>query len=194
MSGRTTKPSGSPVARLLGETAKPPAEPKGGPRPRTRSRMAAVQALYQMDLAGTDVSAVIEDFILTRFVAVVTDDNVPTDADTQDVQDTLIGSDAQFFAELLRGVVRRQRDIDPLVDDQLVEGWRLARVDSIMRAILRSGTFELMERADVPGRVTINEYVDVAKAFFNDDEPKVVNGVLDRLARRLRPEEFKVRG
>jgi transcription antitermination protein NusB len=156
--------------------------------------MAAVQALYQMDLAGTDVSAVIEDFILTRFVAVVTDDNVPTDADTQDVQDTLIGSDAQFFAELLRGVVRRQRDIDPLVDDQLVEGWRLARVDSIMRAILRSGTFELMERTDVPGRVTINEYVDVAKAFFNDDEPKVVNGVLDRLARRLRPEEFKVRG
>jgi transcription antitermination protein NusB len=87
--------------------------------------------------------------------------------------------------------VRRQRDIDPMVDAQLAAGWRLARVDSILRATLRAGTFELMERADVPGRVIISEYVDVAKAYFNDDEPKVVNGVLDRLARRLRPEEFK---
>jgi transcription antitermination protein NusB len=196
MSGRTTKPVASPVAQLLGNLPGVPSKPSlesKGPRPRTRSRMAAVQALYQMDLAGTDVTAVIEDFIQTRFVAAIPEEGGHTDADTQDVQDTLIGSDAQFFAELLRGVVRRQRDIDPLVDDQLVEGWRLARVDSIMRAILRSGTFELMERSDVPGRVIINEYVDVAKAFFNDDEPKVVNGVLDRLARRLRPEEFKGR-
>jgi N utilization substance protein B len=67
------------------------------------------------------------------------------------------------------------------------------RVDSILRAILRGGVFELMERRDVPARVAINEYIEVAHAFFDDDEPKVVNGVLDRLARRLRPKEFEAR-
>src|SRR5690606_15899936 len=79
-----------------------------------------------------------------------------------------------------------QRDIDPLIDQQLALNWRLKRVDSTLRAILRSGTFELIERQDVPYRVVINEYIDVAHAFFDDDEPKVVNGVLDRPARRLR--------
>jgi transcription antitermination protein NusB len=161
-------------------------------RPRSRSRMAAVQALYQMDLAGTDLDAVIEDFTQVRFAA---GPSAAADAIVDaDANDALVGADAQFFAELLRGVVRRQRDIDPLVDAQLAAGWRLARVDSILRATLRSGTFELLERADIPSRVIINEYVDVAKAFFHDDEPKVVNGVFDKLARRLRPEEFQNRG
>ena len=95
-----------------------------------------------------------------------------------------------FFTELLRGVVRRQRDIDPLVDQQLAEGWRLIRIDAIVRAILRAGVFELMERPDVPARVVINEYINVAHSFFSDEEPKVVNGVLDKLARRLRASEF----
>ena len=94
------------------------------------------------------------------------------------------------MAELLRGVVRRQREIDPMVDNQLATGWRLARVDSIMRAILRAGVLELMERPDIPARVVITEYVDVARAFFDADEPKVVNGVLDKLGRKLRPKEF----
>jgi transcription antitermination protein NusB len=161
------------------------------PRPRTRSRMAAVQALYQMDLAGTDLNNVIDDFTQIRFaVPLPSSDYLGGDADAND---TLVGADPQFFAELLRGVVRRQRDIDPMVDTQLAAGWRLARIDSILRATLRAGTFELMERADVPARVIINEYIDIAKAFFNDEEPKVVNGVLDRLARRLRTEEFKGR-
>jgi transcription antitermination protein NusB len=179
MTSRETKPEG---VKPEGVTAV---------RPRSRSRLAAVQALYQMDLAGTELNDVIEDFTHLRFAAAPppgADDVVDADAN-----DALVGADPQFFAELLRGVVRRQRDIDPLVDAQLASGWRLARVDSILRATLRAGTFELMERADVPGRVIINEYVDVAKAFFHDDEPKVVNGVLDRLAKRLRVEEFKGR-
>jgi transcription antitermination protein NusB len=160
-------------------------------RPRSRSRMAAVQALYQMDLAGTDLNDVIEDFTHLRFAALPPQiAGGPVDVDANDA---LVGADPQFFAELLRGVVRRQREIDPLVDSQMAVGWRLARVDSILRATLRAGTFELMERADVPGRVIINEYIDVAKAYFDEDEPKVVNGILDRLARRLRAEEFKVR-
>jgi transcription antitermination protein NusB len=170
---------------------KPEAVQLSAVRPRSRSRLAAVQALYQMDLAGTDLDEVIADFTQLRFAA--NPPPGPDDVVDADTNDALVGADPQFFADLLRGVVRRQRDIDPLVDDQLASNWRLARVDSILRAILRSGTFELMERTDVPGRVTINEYVDVAKAFFHDDEPKVVNGVLDRLARRLRAEEFKGR-
>jgi N utilization substance protein B len=89
--------------------------------------------------------------------------------------------------------VRRQRDIDPVVDQQLAAGWRLARIDSILRAILRSAVYELMERADVPARVIINEYIELAHAFFSGDEPKVVNGVLDKLARRYRPQEFSDR-
>ena len=95
------------------------------------------------------------------------------------------------MTEILRGVIRRQRDIDPVVDNQLATGWQLGRVDSTVRAILRAAVFELIERPDVPAKVIINEYVEIAHAFFSDDEPKVVNGVLDTLARRFRPAELK---
>jgi len=151
---------------------------KAAKRARSAARVAAVQGLYQMDLAGTDGNAVVAQFTIHRFPAA-------------DRGDPIAGADPTFFAELLRGVVRRQRDIDPLVDQQLAAGWRLERIDSILRAMLRAGTFELMERADVPGRVVISEYVEVAKAFFDADEPKVVNGVLDKLARKLRATEFE---
>ena len=86
-------------------------------------------------------------------------------------------------------MLRRQTDIDPLVDAKLAGGWRLNRLDSILRATLRAGAFELLERRDIPARVIISEYVDVAKEFFNGEEPKVVNGVLDKLAREQRPGE-----
>ena len=81
-----------------------------------------------------------------------------------------------------------------MIDQQLAEGWRLTRIDSIVRAILRAAAFELMELADVPPRVVISEYIEVAHAFFEGDEPKVVNGVLDSLARKLRPGELPERG
>jgi N utilization substance protein B len=148
-----------------------------GPRARRAARLAAVQGLYQMDLAQTDLNAVIAEFKMHRF-------------GRNEGEDAIAGADATFFAELLRGVVRRQREIDPMVDQQLATGWRLARVDAILRAMLRAGAFELLERPDVPGRVVINEYIEVAHAFFDQDEPKVVNGVLDKLARRLRAGEF----
>jgi N utilization substance protein B len=145
--------------------------------PRSAARMAAVQGLYQMDLAQTDLNAVIDQFQNLRFKQA-------------EPEDAIAGADPVFFAELLRGVVRRQRDIDPIVDRQLAAGWQLGRVDSILRAILRAGVFELLERLDIPGRVVINEYIDIAHAFFSEDEPKVVNGILDKVARRLRPQEF----
>ncbi len=145
---------------------------------RSAARVAAVQALYQMDMAATPIDAVIHEFVTVRFPS-------------EDAGETAPGAEPLFFADLLRGVVRRQRDIDPMIDAALAAGWRLVRVDSILRAILRAGVFELMERTDVPARVVINEYINAAHAFFAEDEPKVVNGVLDRLARSLRAAEFE---
>jgi N utilization substance protein B len=146
-------------------------------QPRTAARVAAVQALYQMDLAATDLNDVIAEFEAFRFGA-------------RAEEPTLADADRDFFRSLVRGVVRRQREIDPLVDQQLAEGWRLTRIDSILRAILRAATLELMERRDVPARVVITEYVNTAHAFLGGDEPGVVNGVLDKLARQLRPGEL----
>jgi len=159
-------------------------------RPRSIARTAAVQALYQMDLAGTDLNRVIEEFQRVRF----SPDLVAGEGDPiidHDPDEKAEGADAQFFADILRGVVRKQRDIDPMIDQQLADGWRLVRVDSILRAILRAGVFELMERPDVPARVIINEYINVAKSFFDAEEPRVVNGVLDKIARKVRGAELE---
>lgn len=145
---------------------------------RTAARVAAVQALYQMDLAGTDLNDVIDEFLSVRFT--------PEGRD-----ETIEGADRTFFADILRAVLRLQREIDPLVDEQLATGWRLVRVDSILRAALRAGTAELLDRTDVPARVVINEYINVARFFFSDDEPRVVNGVLDKIAHAVRPKEFE---
>jgi len=150
------------------------------PLARSRARLAAVQALYQMDLAQTDLAEVIDDFKSHRLGAGAEDE-------------TVAGGDADHFARVLNGVVRRQRDIDPMIDQQLATGWTLIRVDAILRAILRAAGFELLDLADVPARVVISEYIDVAHAFFDGDEPKVINGVLDQLARKLRPGELPER-
>lgn len=157
---------------------------------RTAARLAAVQALYQMDLAGTDLNDVIEEFISQRMSDEANEDHASSDEDKASHVD-LSGADKQFFSDVLRSVVRRQREIDPLIDDQLATGWRLVRVDSILRATLRAGVCELIERADVPVRVVINEYINVARYFFSEDEPRVVNGVLDKIARKVRTAEFE---
>jgi N utilization substance protein B len=147
---------------------------------RSQARLAAVQALYQMDLAETDLAAVIEEFKAHRLGA-------------EAENGTAAQADPDHFARVLRGVVKGQREIDPLIDMQLAQGWRLARIDSIVRAILRAATFELTELADIPARVIISEYIEVAHAFFEGDESRVVNGVLDGLARKLRPGELPER-
>ena len=160
---------------------KPPAEKPLPLAPRSAARVAAVQALYQMDLAGTDLTDVITEFMTLRF---------GPNAEDQDLKD----ADHGYFADVVKGVVRRQREIDPMINQQLAQGWKLSRIDSILRAVLRAGAFELMERNDVPGRVVISEYIKVAQAFLSDDESKVVNGVLDRLAKKQRPAEFSQPG
>lgn len=145
---------------------------------RSAARLAAVQALYQMDLAKTDLNAVVTEFALHRLGQTVDGDEYEA-------------ADEAFFRDLVTGVVQHQLALDPMLDQRLAEGWRLGRIDSILRAILRAAAFELTERPDIPAKVIINEYVDVAHAFFEGDEPKVVNGILDRLAHDLRATEFE---
>jgi N utilization substance protein B len=144
---------------------------------RSAARLAAVQALYQMDMTGIDLNDVVAEFEAHRLGQVLEGEQYRA-------------AETDFFRDIVEGVVREQRRLDPMIDQQLAEGWRLARVDSILRAILRAAAFELMDRDDVPARVVITEYVDIAHAFFGEDEPKVVNGVLDHLAHRARPEEL----
>ena len=148
---------------------------------RSRARLAAVQALYQMDMAETDLNEIIDEFKTHRL-----------GIDAED--GAVAGADVEHFARVLKGVVKRQLELDPMIDQQLATGWRLVRIDSIVRAILRAASFELMQMPDVPVRVVISEYVEVANAFFEGDEPKVVNGVLDQLARKLREGELPTRG
>ena len=101
-------------------------------------------------------------------------------------------ADKSYFLDLVRGVVREQRILDPMIAGKLAKGWRLARIDSIVRAILRSAAFELYGKTGVPAKAIINEYIEIAHSFFDGDEPKVVNGILDRLARELRAQELQV--
>ncbi|WP_316859612.1 transcription antitermination factor NusB [uncultured Cohaesibacter sp.] len=145
---------------------------------RGSARLGAVQALYQMDVGGTSLGEVLEEFELYRL--------------GKEIDDELyLPADFSYFKELVSGVVREQRLLDPKINEALQKGWPLARIDQTMRAILRSGLYEVIFRKDVPVPVILTEYVDVAKAFFEGDEPRMVNGVLDSLARAVRSDEMK---
>jgi len=154
---------------------------RGGPdRPanqRGAARLAAVQALYQMEVGGADLTAVVAEFEAYRLGKVVDDVEYRS-------------ADPAWFRDIVSGVVAEQRVIDPYVHSALAVDWPLRRVDATLRAILRCGAYELYRRKDVPARVILNEYIEVAKAFYSEDEPRLVNGVLDRVAHELRPGEF----
>jgi N utilization substance protein B len=145
---------------------------------RSVARLAAVQALYQMEVSGVGVEAVIREFTDHRF-----DRGIPDDADEEM---TLASADEVFFSELVRGVVQHQKAVDSAIARRLAKDWRLERVDATVRAILRCGAFELTQRSDVPTEVAIDEYVDVAKSFFEGSEPGFVNGALDAVAKDAR--------
>lgn len=144
---------------------------------RSVARLAAVQALYQMEVSSIGVESVIREFTEHRF------DRALDGADSE----TLATADEEFFAELVRGVVAEQKRVDAAIAKRLAENWRLERLDATVRAILRAGTFELANRPDVPAEVAIDEYVEVAKSFFEGAEPGFVNGALDAVARDVRP-------
>lgn len=146
---------------------------------RSVARLAAVQALYQMEVSSIGVEHVIREFTEHRFDRAL-------DAGEGDGM-TLAAADEGFFADLVRGVVAEQKRVDAAIVKRLAENWRLERLDATVRAILRAGAFELAHRLDVPTEVVIDEYVDVAKSFFEGTEPGFVNGALDAVARDVRP-------
>lgn len=137
---------------------------------RRAARLAAVQALYQMDVAGTGVLEAIGQFETFWIGHEVEGIDLPE-------------ADIAFFRDLLSGVVREQVELDRTIDRLLADGWPLKRVDAVLRAVLRSGAYELLHRKDVPPKAVISEYVAVAGGFFDKDEPAIANAVLDRLAR-----------
>jgi len=151
---------------------------------RSVARLAAVQALYQMEVAGAGVEAVLREFSDHRFGAPLeTDDDA---AAAGSAVDQLADADEVFFADVVRGVVTHQGDIDRAVSRRLAANWRLERLDATLRATLRSATYELMHRADIPTEVVLDEYVELAKAFFAKTDSGFVNGALDAVARDVR--------
>ncbi|KPP93398.1 transcription antitermination factor NusB [Erythrobacter sp. HL-111] len=150
------------------------------PRSRARSsaRLAAVQALYQQQMEQTPLARLLDEFHQHRLGRTI-DDDEHRDA-------VYAEAEVPFFDDIVRGVAARRAEIDDLLTARLASGWTLARLDKTMLQVLRAGAYELIARPDVPAGAAINEYVDVAKAFFDDREAKFVNGILDALAREVR--------
>ncbi|MEQ5787088.1 transcription antitermination factor NusB [Erythrobacter sp. NFXS35] len=145
---------------------------------RSAARLAAVQALYQQHMEGTALARLLDEFHQHRLGRTIDDDDFD-DAEYADAE-------VPFFDDVVRGVDARRDEIDALVAGRLAAGWSIARLDKAMLQVLRAGTYELLARSDVPAAVAINEYVEVAKAFFDDGQAKFVNGVLDAVAKDAR--------
>jgi N utilization substance protein B len=154
-------------------------QPNGSRKANKRgaARLAAVQALYQMDMTGAGLNEILAQFEshwLGREVE----------------GEQYLPAEAAFFRDIVSGVVDVQRDLDPRIDAALEATWPLKRIEAILRSVLRAGAYELQRRTDVPARVVVSEYVDVAHAFVDKTETGMVNAVLDRLARNVRATEF----
>lgn len=139
---------------------------------RSAARLAAVQALYQQQMEATPLARLLDEFHQYRLGAEIEDMRFAE-------------AEVAFFDDIVRGAVARRDEIDALLEARLAKGWSLARLDRTMLQILRAGAYELLARPDVPKPAAISEYVDVAKAFFDDREARFVNGVLDAVARDI---------
>jgi N utilization substance protein B len=144
---------------------------------RGAARLAAVQALYQMDLVGTGLNEITAQF-----------ESHWLGGEVEGAQ--YRPAEAAFFRDIVGGVLREQGRLDPQIDAALTRGWPLKRIEAVLRAVLRAGAYELACRPDIPARVVMAEYVDVAAAFVDEDETGMVNAVLDQLAHQLRAAEF----
>jgi len=154
---------------------------KGSDRKANRrgaARLAAVQALYQMDIAGAGINDIFAEYESHWIGSEVEGEQY-------------LPAEAAFFRDVVSGVVRDQIRLDPVIDEALERGWPLKRIDAILRAVLRAGAYELEHRKDVPARVVVSEYVDVAHAFVEREETGMVNAVLDQIARKYRSDEFE---
>ncbi len=152
-----------------------PRNSRKNPRASARSaaRLGAVQALYQHHMEGTAQARLLDEFHQHRLGQVIEEEEYAE-------------ADVDFFDDVVAGVIARKDEIDARLVERLAEGWTIARLDKTMLQILRCGTYELMARPDVPKGTAIGEYIDVAKAFFDDREAKFVNGVLDAVGKDVR--------
>jgi N utilization substance protein B len=148
-------------------------------RGRSVARLQAVQILYRIEMTEEPPESALPDFL--------------DSASAGEVEgEALSQTDVSLLKEIVHGVFHRaEKDIDPILSAVLPADWPLERLESVMRAILRAAGFEMLAKGEVPARVVINEYVDLAHAFFEGKEPGFVNGVLDKVARTLRAEEFQ---
>lgn len=144
---------------------------------RSAARLAAVQALYQMEIATKGLNEVFAEFESHWMGREIEGDQYKP-------------AESKLFRLLVNGVLHEQIPIDRKVDQLLADGWPLKRIEAIMRAVLRAGAYEIMFRPDTPIRVAISEYVDIASAFLERDEVGMINAVLDRLAKEMRAEEL----
>jgi N utilization substance protein B len=159
---------------MSGDAAAPPRRPTGS---RRLARLGAVQALYQIELSASNPELTIAEFIQYRL--------------GQEIEgDQYAEADADWFADIVRGVCAKKAELDPAIEEFLSKERQVARLEAILRAILRGGAYEIVLRPDVPAKVAITEYVAVASAFFSGTEPTLVNAVLDKLAHRYRAAEL----
>jgi N utilization substance protein B len=148
-------------------------KPNERSRSRSAARLAAVQALYQLEMESAPLPKLLDEFHRHRLGATIEDE-------------TYAEAEVDFFDDLVRGVDARRAEIDAAISAKLASGWTLDRLDRPMRQILRSGTYELIARIDVPTATVISEYVDVADAFYAKREKGFVNGLLDAVAKAVR--------
>jgi N utilization substance protein B len=140
---------------------------------RGAARLAAVQALYQMDIAGTGLIEITVEYEVFRLGKNIDGEQY-------------LPADFQWFRSIITGVVAEQKRLDPIIRKRLPDSWPLSRLDTTLRAIIRAGVWELKNRKDIPIPVILSEYIDIAKSFFLTDEPRLLNALLDQLAKELR--------
>lgn len=149
---------------------------------KSTARLAAVQALYQVAATDTDYTRVVRDFLAGRVGGMAIDEDPDTEAETHIRLDDM---DQGMFSGLVSEAIARQDDIDDMINANLSGGWSGDRLELIVRSILRTAVAELLGASEVPAKVTISEYVDIAHAFYSGTEPKMVNAVLDKIAKAL---------
>ena len=155
--------------------------PKFNAQSRSAARMAAVQALYELDMGDGDADVILRALIEKRWTVPIEDEDGDEIGEAE-----FFDPDKTFLLKLARGVLNKKDAVDEALNGTLGSNWTVPRLEVLLRAVLRAGVYELMEHTEIPAKVIINEYMDVANAFFSEGEPKMVNGVLDKLAHVLR--------
>ena len=148
-------------------------KPPSRSRRRSAARLAAVQALYQRQMEGTPLAKLLDEFHQHRLGHEIEDEQY-------------VRAEVEFFDDVVSGVIAREEEIDAALAARLTSDWRLERLDKTLLQILRAGAYELIARPDIPAGTIISEYLDVAHAFFEKGDTRIVNGVLDAVGKAVR--------